>query len=768
MDVRSSAPPLYAFGSFRLDAGRMTLTYEGAQIATTPRVISTLLYLVEHSGELVSRDAMLRALWPGRIAEEANLSQAISSVRKALASQGDGTEWVLTVPGQGYRFTGDVVRESAVAQTSDRRTPLDFQVTPAVSKQALVIPRRWPAVRLAVLVAALGLCAALVGGWVWLRRVPVPAAGHHVLVLAALKNDTGEPAFDHVIPRVLQVDLSQSPVLDVAGDAKIGETLGLMKRPRDTVLTESVAREVCARNDGGALVTPTVDKLGQRYLLTLDAQDCVSGRPLYAEKRDVSDREGIAGALDGLSNHLRRRLGETQASIVSYDVPLAAARTSSFDALHAYSEGVWLAGQGKVVDAIPLYRQAVALDPGFAQAYLGLAEAYLGARQYLEDTQAMSQAYALRSGVSTREQLFITYRYNYVVTKDVVAALQSLRALADIYPRDAEIWTHLSYLQNDLGQYDDAIASGRRALGLDPHGPAPYVVLMRALIRGGHPEHVEAIGQSAIKAGVADGRVREMLDLNRSQIGDDAGALSLYRSSIGTPYEHDVLLQYLSLTWGQGRGRYTQALIARADELGRGEGLRMDWPIVAACYADIGMDSAARQLLDALSPDLRTDKYFLTAAQVGDPAKVRANLARALVQWPHDTLLHEEYAPEAQATLAMRAGDPAAAVRVMDAAGPIRFRNLDAPYVRAEALLQAKDAAGAAKAFREILAHTGWSNWAHYPLSYLGLARALHLSGQLDESRREYLAFFAAWKQADPDLPAVVQAKAEYAALTRH
>jgi eukaryotic-like serine/threonine-protein kinase len=773
MDARAPAPSAYVFGPFRLEPGRLRLSRDGRELAATPRVFDTLLHLVQNAGRTVSKDEMLRVLWPGRIADEANLSQAISSVRKLLAPDG---ELIVTVPRQGYRFVGEVEIEPdglATASTppADVKPPaasteprssnssLALAHGPPVSRPRPPRTRQWAAICLgaAALVAFAGWRLATGGS-----HLP---SGRTGVVIADLQNDTGDPDFDHVVPRALRIDLEQSPFLQVAPDSKVAETLGLMEQPRTAPLTSALARTVCARNDGGATVAPSIARLGRRYLLTVVAEDCVSGRELAAEKTEAADKEEVASALDSLSSRLRRQLGEAQASISNYDVPLAAARTSSFDALHAYSEGAWLAAQGKVVDAIPLYDQAIALDPKFAQAYLGLAQAYFGARQYLEDAQAMTKAYALRSMVSAREQLFITYRYNYVVTKDDVAALQSLKALVRIYPGDAMAWTNLSYLQDDLGEYDDAIASGRKALALDSRSPAPYVVLMRALIRGGHPEHVEEIGERAMKRGVADARVRQMLILNRSQTGDEAGSERMYRSTIVTPYEHDAILQYASDTWGQGRGRYTQQLIARADELGRRQGLRMDWAIVAACYADLGMDDATRQLLKALPPELRTDKYLLTAAMVNDPASARAELERALARWPQDTLLHEEYAPEARATLLMREGDPAAAVRVMDAAQPFRFRNLDAPFVRAQALLQAKDAAGAAAAFREILTHAGWSNWAHYPLSHLGLARALKLSGDLAGSRREYQAFLKAWSAADLDLPAYRQARAEYAAL---
>ena len=357
--------------------------------------------------------------------------------------------------------------------------------------------------------AALGVLAVAGLGAVGLGRMGAPRAGPLPVVVAALQNDTGEAVFDRLVPRLLQIDLTQSPRLQVAGDARVAQTLGLMERPRDAALVPALAREVCARGGGGAVVTPSATRLGGRYVLTLAASDCVSGRALAQDREVVASREDVPQALDRLSARARRALGESRASVSRLEAPLLPARTASFDALRAYSEAMWLAGRGHDVEAVPLFRRAIELDGGFALAWLGLAQTYFHARQWREDADAATHAYALRGALSERDGLFDAYHYHVIVEKDLVAALGSLRALALLYPDDAPILNNLSSLQFELGDYAEAVTSAERALRIEPQATAARFNLMRALTRGGHALRAKAIGEEAAKAHLVDSRVYE-------------------------------------------------------------------------------------------------------------------------------------------------------------------------------------------------------------------------------------------------------------------
>lgn len=760
MDARSPAAATYTFGPFRLDGERMTLSREGVGITTTPRVVAALLYLVEHAGELVSREEMLRALWPGRVAEEANLSQAISAVRKALAANGDATEWILTVPGRGYRFIGHVEQEQGC-------TPPTAETSPAPQPAARSGLAQRPALKLRTKVAGLIGAAVLVAGvpaaWMLAHQSRGSGAITEV-VLAAPLNETNERVFDYVIPRVLQVDLGQSPLLKLATDAQVSKTLELMKRPIETPLSAAVAREVCLRNNGGVLVTPSIVRLTSIYLLALAATDCASGRTLYQTKASASDKDGVARSLDVLSNRLRVKLGETTTSVTRLDVPLMAEKTASFDALAAYSEGVWLHNHNREVEAIAAFQHAVELDPSFAMAYDGLYSPLYITKQTDRARAAAANAFALRNTASDRDRLLIASHYHFFVERDLYAALADLKLLTALYPLDGVSWANLSNVENWLGDYPAAITAGRRALSLEPNMVASYSVLARALNHDGQIVPSLQVDEMALRRGVAGGDTRGQLiaatfELNRRRADE------LIKAARGTPLERDALLQAFDVYAESGQMRRADEAVARAVELGRGSGVDEDHVSHAAAYVDVGLLEDARAELAKVSPADQDGPYYVLEARLGERAKARADLDHATAEAPHDTLLNEYYGPQARAILSWRGGRAHAAVQALTIPVPLIVHDIDALYLKGLIQLDAADPAGAAQSFRAVLNRRGFGYSSPYDLAKLGLARALRQLGDQSGTRRAYESFFVGWRDADPHLPVLRAAQLEYGTL---
>lgn len=762
MDVRSPPAAIYTFGRFRLDPVRMALTRDGSPVATTPRIASTLLYLVEHAGEIVGRDEMMRALWPGRVAEEASLSQAISAVRKALNSNGDATEWILTVPGRGYRFTGRIGVEPAVK-------PVDRFARPAAG--AAIEPAQAPrrggrlAWRLAAAAGLTGVLASAV--WWFAASRPVLPTGRTGVVLADVQNYTGEPDFDHVIAQVLRIDLDQSPYLQVISDVQVAETLALMEQPSGSPLRLATARSICLRSNGGAVIVPMISKVRQSYVVSVSSLDCISGRTLAEEKADSRDKDQIPGVLDGLARRIRGRLGEMQASISRFDVPLAPERTRSFEALLAFSQAEWLTRQGKRLEAIPLYRHAVDLDPDFAMAYFELAKNYYSLGEQKEEAAAITEAHQRLRLVSERSALLIENRYEAAVTHDLDAAGEKMELMTQLYPKDAAAWTSLSETRFRLADYQGAVSAGEKAVKLVPKTYEAYTVLARALNHLQQTARAEQVDEAALKVIPEGGMIRQQRIGWRFLQGDEKGGLELLVSATGTPMEREALLEVYNFVFAAGRLQEASRLMARAEALGRGKGLKPNFTEQAANYADLGLTAQARAFLDAVPAESWTGEDDYIAARVEEPARAEAYLKRDLARWPQDTVLNGKYALQARAALRLREGHAAAAARMLDGVGRLTFRDLDTPFLQATALLAAGDGAAAAAGYRAVLAQTGFAWDVQYPLSHLGLARALHLRGDLAGSRREYEAFLAAWSRADADIPAFTQAKAEYALLIR-
>jgi len=506
--------------------------------------------------------------------------------------------------------------------------------------------------------------------------------------------------------------------------------------------------------------------LGTHYLLTVTASDCVTGRILDEEKEQADSKEGIAPALDRLASRTRQKLGESQASIARFGVPLLPERTGSFEALRSYSDGVWLADHGQSADAVPLFRHAIALDANFAAAYESLAVALVNARQYEAAAQAATKAYELRDYVSERRKLLIVDIYTHDVSKDLDAELDNLRLWTRLYPSDPSPWTSLANLESFIGRHQAAVEAAKRALPLRGDVESSYAILIRADMRAGLFDEAQAVGDRAIAKGLAGQNTHNLLMTLAYARHDMAGVQKQLDWARGRSAEPMMLFWAAKIALAEGRLRQATALSDRAVDLGRSQELTyQDQAAQALTLAEFGLKDLASALLGEASPDADLEDYLHATAAIGDAGRAEAELTRDLAKRPSDTLLHRVYAPLTRAALLLRRGEAAEAARALTPASAYELRDFDVPYERGKALLAANDPAGAAAAFRLILANPGLGPDAEYPLAHLGVARALLRQGDPNGSRLEYEAFLGAWSGADPDLPVLREAKAEYAAL---
>jgi DNA-binding winged helix-turn-helix (wHTH) protein len=372
MDAGVREGKFYQFGAFVLDPTRRVLTHDSVPVALSSTPFETLLFLVENPGRVVSKDELLDAVWPRRVVDEANVSQTIFTLRKSLAAVGGDQTYIATAPGQGYRFAQPVeVHAHNVAFAG--ATPLDPPApSPAIS------PRRpAPGLSLSLMIAGGVLVLLIAGGVaVWRLRQAPADPGHSLVVLTEFQNLTADPMFNRAVSKAVEIDLDQSPFVTALLPTQVADTLGLMAKPKDTPVTLDVASEICTRNGGQAVIDGAIAPMGSDYLVALAATNCAGDQVLDAEKAQVTSREAVVPALDGLVNHMRSKLGESQGSIDRFSVPLAREKTASLEALEAYSQAAWLVQHGQTQEAIPLYQQAIGLDPNFAVAYAGLAATF--------------------------------------------------------------------------------------------------------------------------------------------------------------------------------------------------------------------------------------------------------------------------------------------------------------------------------------------------------------------------------------------------------
>ena len=345
--------------------------------------------------------------------------------------------------------------------------------------------------------------------------------------------------------------------------------------------------------------------------------------------------------------------------------------------------------------------------------------------------------------------------------------IRSARAMTEIYPRQGSAWINLSNAENWLGRYPAAIDAGERAVAVAPGRESSYVVLARALMHAGRLDEAAAQCARSLAKGVAGdqtaGLLMEVLIAKR----DPAAIERQLGAARGKPYEGDVLILAARDAYHRGQVRRGDEIYARAAALFADQGASD--PSVAARAADLaelGLSERARQLLARLPADTDPENNLLTLALIGDAARARTDMEQAFRRGPSDTLLNAVFAPEARAALALKQDRPGEAVSDLQPAFDYEARDDDTPYLRGRAYLAADDGARAAAEFRKIIDHPGVEPAdVLHPLAELGLARAYALQRLIPASRSAFERFFSDWKDADPDLPPLREARAEYAKL---
>src|SRR5437588_4013692 len=452
----------YEFGPFQLDPKNRILLRDRQSVPLTPKVFDTLLLLVERGGQLVLKDELMQAIWPDSFVEESNLTQTVFMVRKALGETGGDQRYIMTVPGHGYRFVAAVkpLREN---EQPEALAAADQQAEGVLEVERTAIRWTWIILGMAILLVAIGLYIARMRS----RAALLKLTEKDTIVLADFVNTTGDAVFDDALKQALSVVLTQSPFLNVASDVQVSEMFRRMGRTPNDQLTREVAREVCLRLGGKAILIGSISSLGSHYVVGLQALGCASGELLATGQAEAAKKESVIKALDGVASQVRGKVGESMLSLEKYAFPLDTT-TKSLEALKAFSIGQRALRDNGEVEAIPFFRQAIQLDPDFALAYTTLGRAYEDVGEDSEAVEDFTKAYDLRNRLSERERDYITTLYSETVTGDMERAKEAGQVWTHAYPRDGAAREKLGTVYGELGDDENAYIQFQEALRLDP------------------------------------------------------------------------------------------------------------------------------------------------------------------------------------------------------------------------------------------------------------------------------------------------------------
>ena len=645
--------------------------------------------------------------------------------------------------------------------------------------------RKWPWA-----VAAVILLALIAGGLAWWRFHPVtvppagesaagatPKAAKDSIILADFINRTGDPVFDTTLNQALQIELEQSPVINIVSPQHLAQSVKYLGKPEGTAVTPEIAREIGVREGVKAILTGTIANLGKQYVVTLTAQNTATGDEIVSEQAQAPDKEHVLDALGKAAAAIRGKLGEDLESIRKLDTPFGQATTTSLEAFRAYALGDKAhVSAHDIPEAEGHYLRAIELDPNFAMAYARLGVVYINTNQVAKADKYFAKAYALSKNVSERERLYITGHYYQNVTGDMPKVVEALQESIQTYPSQVDNYINITAAYTALGDFAKALPFAEKSVQMQPEDSIAAENLLSAYIGLNRMSDARAEMERADKLGLNTSTLDRTVRLQTYfLLGEPNEVQRIMTLVAGQP---DEFLATEALAGTQlFSGEYRQAAMTtqRAyDQAGLAKAPDVQANAILTNAASRGLsglcegNEEAVQKALALDKSRQTQSFAVLTAGICGNGKLVGSMSQDLSKkFPDDTLIQRVFIPLAKAFVALSAGQPREAI---DDAEPAKSFALVYPaaYVQGLAYLQLHDATQAANAFRLTTQSPGGNlqtTAPFYAQAQLGLARAYAMGGNKVDARKAYEAFFTTWKNADADLPMLQAAKKEYAAL---
>jgi serine/threonine protein kinase/tetratricopeptide (TPR) repeat protein len=640
------------------------------------------------------------------------------------------------------------------------------------------LPRPAPAWRKPVFVGAPLVTAALVAAFLLYRQISMPALTEKdSVVLSSVVNRTGDTMFDDTLGEALALQLRQSPFLNVVPDQQVQATLRLMSLEPMTPITAAVGREVCQRAGAKALLGGTIAMLGSSYVITLNGQDCVRGSVFAEEQGQAPTKEAVLSVMGEAVSRFREKLGESLGSIQRYDAKIEEATTRSLEALKAYSQGLRTRRTSGDFDSVPFFRRAVDLDPEFALAYARLGTVYGNLSQPEEARKMTARAYELRQKVSDVERYYIEARHFTIVEPDVQKALDVYRLWLATYPNDYTALVNSALLHKQQGDRKEAIRKLELSTQVAPDQPLAWTNLGQTYFEIGDYDNAKRVLNNALK----------LQDATSSRIG--LYQIAIYTGDMKLAEEQvaavrgrrdEVEMVTIRMFGAAYRGRFTEAAELaieyqnRMAALSRSPQAGQNLMALAISEALAGLHEQARTRVsnaydEGLLNEASLDERLVIAAITEDREAARELLPLTLAENTKAAGTGPRGAEGERAIRALAALAEKRPREAVDLLEPVTFDASHAEQVNVWSIakLQVGDLPAAAKGLSFMNSRESRSNLSTTaPFAYATLARVQMQLGQKDEARKNYERFFAIWKDADPEIPLLKQAREEFAKLT--
>ena len=674
-------------------------------------------------------------------------------------------------------FSGSRLSEVAAAPTTPERAVPTAEKTITHVSSAEYLASGIRRHKVAVAVVALLLVAATASAVYLYKRNSKPLTDRDTVLLTDFVNTTGEPVFDGTLNQALAVHLGQTPFLNLFPEERVRETLRFMGRSPDDRITRDVGREICQRQGLKAMLTGTIASIGSHYVITLEAINPTSGDPIAREQIEAESKEKVLSSLGTAVVNLRQRLGESLSSIRKYDVPIEQATTSSLEALKAFAMGNEERAKGRSRESLALYQRAIQLDPNFAMAYARIGVHYINGEQPGEARGWFEKAYELRDRVSERERLYLAEKYYNFVTNEMDKAVETLQTWTRLYPDDFIPHNNLSLNYQFQGRYEDSLKEAREAVRLGPNNTSAWENLIQSFIAVGRFDEAEQAARDFQKIN-PDSLGVHLKNYFFAFVRRDQGAMDReVQWARGRPEE----AQFISVVAGTasyfGKIKQSEELHKRAVEMfkrqNRNENASNELLTVAFDLLLVGKCQQAKDNAKAALALFRGQIGMAGAATIygscNDASQAESLLDDARELQPKNTILSSIIVPMVHAAIEKSRGNAAEAIKLLESVRSYdrgRGTGLANVYMRGNLYLQQRMGNEAAAEFKKIIDSSGIDVFSPiHALAHLGLGRAAAVNGDTAGARKAYQDFFALWKDADQDLPVLVQARKEYEQL---
>jgi DNA-binding winged helix-turn-helix (wHTH) protein/Flp pilus assembly protein TadD len=738
---------------------------DGTRLKLQPQPFQILALLLKHPGDVVTRDELRQALWPADtfVDFDTGLNSAIKKLRDVLDDSAEEPRYIETLPRRGYRF---------IARVENGNLPVSVAVEEHLAPVLPLEPVRklWNKRRPVITAcgAAFLVLAALIAWRVFFDRPALTETD--AIVLASFLNNTGDPIFNDSLDKALEVKLAESPFLSLLPEADVRATLRTMRHDPNERVTQELAIEICKRWGLKAVVVPEIDAVGGKYLITLEAIDAANQKSIARRQEEAQTKEQVIAALGKVGSQLRRRLGESLSSIEKYNAPLDLATTSSLEALQVYSTGQTLYRSGKRREAIPLFETAVEMDPQFSSAYAMLGAAYHSIGDDQASRTNFSRAFELKDRRLTQEENFQTTAvYHSSITGNLEKESAVLALYKQAYPRSATALNLAGIAYAQMGRTEEALQEFYLAIDRSPVPSAQYYsnASQALMILGRFDEAKKLLDQWQQKGSLTPFQV--MLRYRIAFIENDSATMEQLGRK--TP-ENDVPSVHLRMELAFLRGDFgklrslSETVVDQQRQTKRMQNVSQELAYHAAEESSVGNVVLARKLCRHAEEagndsSLGLMKCAKALGDAGDVVQAEALAMKLDRLFPEDTLQQKILLPVIRSIIERKRGNFAKAV---DLLAPVtQYPNVVVFYYRAQAYAAAGDHAKAAADFETVIDRRGWPDWEVFaPVAQLDLARAYAMQGEREDSRKAYDEFFTTWKDADPDIPILRQAKAEY------